>query len=240
MYVYLIVALQVYCIYHLWKTGRSFYWIFLIVFIPLVGCLVYLLTQVINKRDVDQIQQGVTQLVNPSKRITDLQAAVEFADTYQNRVALADALCENQNWSEALPHYLAALEGNFKTDYYLNSRLLEVQYMLENYNAAADYGSVIKENPQFETTTTAFIYGMVLDKLGKSDEAAAYLKSVDKRYSNFNERVTLAEYYIENSKNDEAKEVLDELIEESRSMRRETKQQFKIAFAKAGQLREAL
>ena len=240
MYFYLIIALQAFCVYHIWKTGRPYYWYFVIIFIPVIGSIVYILTQALNKSDVEKIQKDVTVLINPTKIITELEAAVKFADTYQNRVALADALFENSNWADALTNYNAALDGNFKADYYLNSRLLETYYRLEQYQQAADHGQIIKDNPLFMGSKSAFAYGLSLDKLDRTQEAQEYLSSIDKRYSNFNERLLLAQHYVANDKKPLAIEILDELKAESQSMIKDTYRQFKSAFTNAERLRASL
>jgi hypothetical protein len=240
MYFYLIIALQGFCVYHIWKTGRPYYWYFVIIFIPVIGSVVYILTQALSKDDVEKIQKDVTVLINPTKKITELEAAVQFADTYQNRVALADALFENSNWNQALTHYNAALDGNFKSDYYLNSRLLETYYRLEQFEQAATHGQIIKDNPLFMGSTSAFAYGLSLNKVDRSQEAQTYLSSIDKRYSNFNERLQLAQHYVDNNQQTLAIEILDELKAESENMTKDTYKQFKNAFVNADRLRASL
>lgn len=240
MYFYLIVALQAYCIYHIWKTGRPFFWYFLIIFVPLLGSIVYILTQALNKSDVEKIQQDVTTIINPTKKINELEAAVQFADTYQNRVALADALFENNDWDNALTHYNAALEGNFKTDFYLNSKLLETYYNKQQYQKAIDHGEIIKNDAQFMASKVAFYYGLALDKTDQSQEAQQYLMSVDKRYSNFNERLQLAKHYLDNDQKPMAIELLDELSAESQNMHKDTFKQFRATFTSAARLRATL
>ncbi|MEP2936965.1 MAG: hypothetical protein ABJM06_01125 [Gilvibacter sp.] len=240
MYFYLIVALQAFCIYHIWKTRRPFYWFFIIILVPLLGSIVYLLTQALNKSDVEKIQQDVTTIINPTKRISDLEAAVKFSDTYQNRVALADALFENSDWDNALTHYNAALEGNFKTDFYLNSKLLETYFNKKQYELAVTHGDVIKNDMQFTASKVAFYYGLALDKLDRSQEAQQYLVSVDRRYSNFNERLQLAEHYLANEQKPLAIEILDELDSESQNMHKDTFKQFRTTFTTAARLRASL
>ncbi len=240
MYFYLIVALQAFCIYHIWKTGRPYFWYFVIIFIPVVGSIIYILTQALNKSDVEKIQKDVGVLVNPTKKIKDLEAAVEFADTYQNRVSLADALFENANWDEALVHYSSALDGNFKKDFYLNRKLLETYYHLGQYKLAAEQGEIIKDDSQFDKSNVAFYYGLSLDKLDRAQEAQKHLISVDKRYSNFKERLQLAEHYLANAGRDLAVEILDELKSESQSMSKDAYKQFRVTFISAERLRASL
>lgn len=240
MYFYLIVALQAFCIYHIWKTGRPFFWYFVIIFVPLLGSIIYILTQALNKDDVEKIQQDVTTIINPSRKINELEAAVAFADTYQNRVALADALFQNSDWDNALTHYNAALEGNFKTDFYLNSKLLETYFNKQQYQLAIHHGDVIKSDAQFEKSKVAFYYGLALYKVDRAQDAQIYLASIDKRYSNFKERLQLAKHYLANDQQPMAVDILDELKSESESMSKDTYKQFRVTFTMAEHLRASL
>src|SRR5690554_3170219 len=108
MYLYFIIAFQGYCIYHLLKNRKSYYWIFAILFLPFIGCVTYLVTQVFNKRDTAKIQGNLTTVIEPSKknmssrRVNDLEQQLEFADTYLHRVNLADAYLETHHYAKAI------------------------------------------------------------------------------------------------------------------------------------------
>jgi hypothetical protein len=88
MHYYLIIALQAFCIYHLYKNKNEYYWIFIIIFLPVLGSLIYLIVNVYNKRDAEKIQEGLATIINPTKRITDLERKLGFSDTFQNKINL--------------------------------------------------------------------------------------------------------------------------------------------------------
>ena len=62
MYYYLIIALQVYCLYHLYNNRNAYYWWFIILFLGPIGCVIYLITQVYNKRDAEKITSEITHI----------------------------------------------------------------------------------------------------------------------------------------------------------------------------------
>ena len=119
---YLILALQGFCIYHSIKNRNSYYWIFLILFIPLIGSIIYIVTQVFSKRDVDKIQSEIATIINPTKKIKDLEKALQFSETFQNKVNLADAYFEIGGFNEAIRYYQSSLVGNFENDFYDDRR----------------------------------------------------------------------------------------------------------------------
>src|ERR1700741_988342 len=90
-YYYVVLILQAICVYHCVRKGNQ-NWIWLIVFLPLVGCVIYLFTEVITKNKVRNVQSGVGEVFRPSGSIKKLQENLRFSDTFQNKIALADAL----------------------------------------------------------------------------------------------------------------------------------------------------
>lgn len=111
MLYYVIIALQGFCIYHGYKNKREYYWFLLIILLPAIGCLIYLFTQVFSERDINKVQNELTSLVNPTKKITDLEKKIQFIDSFESRVGLGDAYLESGFFNAAIEKYEASLEG---------------------------------------------------------------------------------------------------------------------------------
>lgn len=236
MYYYLILALQGYCIYHLIKNRNSYYWIFLILFIPVIGSIIYIATQVFNKNDVEKIQSELTTIINPTKKITDLEAQLKFSETFQNRVNLADAYFEIGDFANASKHYQASLKDNFQNDFYVVKQLIASYFELNDYENVLLYSEKIKNNPEFKKSITQFIYGLALDKVGRTEEAEVEMRKIDTRYSNYNERLILAEYLLGKGKKDDAKEILQEISIESQHMNKDNKRIYRATIAQVEKL----
>lgn len=224
---YLIIALQGFCIYHLFKNRNPYYWIFLIIFLPVVGCIIYLITQVYNKRDAEKITSEITHIINPTKKIKDLEKQLQFSESYQNRVNLADAYLEIKDYNNAIPHYLEALEGNLQNDLYIIKQLIEAYFKIEDFEQVALYAEKIKEHSEFKKSRVQFLYGLALERLGKFDKAETNLKAIDIRYSFYNERLIYAKFLISRKKEAEAKEILEEIQAESQHMTKPNKKLFR-------------
>lgn len=220
MYYYLIVAFQVYCIYHMYKKGNSFYWVFLIFFVPVIGCVIYLLTQVYNKRDAEKITSEITHIINPTKKIKDLEKQLEFSESYQNRVNLADAHLANKDYKSALPLYLRALRDGSENDFYVNSKLVETYFLAENYSETVLHAEKIKDKLEYKKSKTQFICGLAHEKLGDFELAEHNLRQIDIRYSFYDERLILAEFLMSRNKKEDAKTILEDIKNESQHMTR--------------------
>ena len=128
MHYFLIIALQAYCIYHVLKYRRPYYWILLILFLPVLGSAIYLITQIYNRPNVNRIQEEIVSIVNPAKKVKDLEKRLDFSDTYQNRVDLADAYLDIKQYDQAINHYLQALEDKAQNGFYVITKLVEAYY----------------------------------------------------------------------------------------------------------------
>jgi len=223
---YLIIALQAFCVYHLIKNRNQYYWIFIIIFIPIIGSVIYLVTQVYNKRDANIIKENITSVLIPTKKVKDLEKTLQFAETFQNRLNLADAFFEMKDYSNAIKHYEVALKDEHQDDYFILEKLIAAYYNLEDYNKTIAYAERLKKKPEFNNSKSQFIYGLALDKTGNPEAAETHLKAIDQRYSNYDERLVLANFLINKNKAAEAKEILTEISIESKHMTKPNKRKY--------------
>ena len=231
---YFVIALQIFCLVHLFRNHKPYYWFFIILLIPLVGSLVYIITQVVNSRDVSNIAEGVSNIINPTKKILDLEKQIQLADTFQNRVNLGDAYLENKDYESAIKNNLIALDGNFQNDPYTINNLISCYFYQEKHEKVIEYSERILSHPEFKKSN--FYYGLSLEKAGRVQEAEIELRKVDLNYSNYNERVELSEFLIRHDKNEDAKVILSQIISESLNMTKSNQRLYRPTIIKARNL----
>jgi len=178
----------------------------------------YLITQVYNKRDANKIKEELTTIINPTKKVRDLEKTLEFSETFQNRVNLADAFFEIKDYNNAIMHYETALAKDFHNDTHVIFQLIQSYYFLDNYEKVILYAEKVNTHIDFKGSKAQFFYGLSLEQTGKSQAAEKQLKHIDQRYSNYEERLQIAKFYIDKNKIAEAKELLTEISTESQHM----------------------
>jgi len=240
MYFYLIIALQGFCIYHLYKNRHEMYWYFVIIFIPVFGCLAYLLLKVYNKNDAEILHNEITTIINPTKKIRDLEKTSEFSDTFQNRMNLADAHFQNSDYLNAVLHYNKALDEHSDADIHAHERLITCYNVLEDYDKLIVHAEKIKDTFEFKKSKSQFLYGLALDKTGNSDEAETIMRLIDQRYSHYDERVILAKFLIHREKKADARMILNDILVESQHMNKVNKKLYKLAVVEAVNLLKEL
>lgn len=235
-----VLILQIFCLYHAYKNGKDYFWYLIILIVPLIGAIMYLLTQVFNKEDIEKVTEEITAIIVPSKKVQDAEKRLAFSDTFQNRVGLADAHFENADYEKASIHYEAALKGDFQKDFYVMTQMISAMSQSENYEEVIRLADEIKDAYEFKNSKSQYIYGLALDKLGRIEEAEQNLKGIDQRYSNYQERLTLAEFYHRNNKRAKAIEILDEIISESEHMTPNNRKTYRQVITNVRKFREEL
>ncbi|NKI33387.1 PLDc N-terminal domain-containing protein [Croceivirga thetidis] len=221
MHYYLIIALQGFCVYHCYTNRNNYYWIFAIIFLPVIGSLLYLFMNVFKRRDLEKAQDELVKTLNPTKKIKDLQKKLSFSETFENRVALADAYMENANYDEAIALYSEALKDMFANDYYVLSRLQEAYFKVSNFEKVLEISEQIKTNPSFKKSSANLIYAKILEKEGAYSEAEEQFRLFDAPYNYYAQRLELAQFLLRRDKKEDAEQVLQEIETEAQNMSRE-------------------
>jgi len=240
MMYYLIIALQIYCLYHAYTNRREWYWYLVIFLIPVIGCAIYLITQVFKKRDLDKVQKEVVTVLNPTKRVKDLEKKLAFSDTFQSRINLADAYLDMKDLTNAIEQYRAALKGSHADYFYGNANLVEALYLDEQYDEAILVAQGIEDHSDFDKSKSNLYYGQAIFQTGDVEKAAQILKKINRRYSNYPERLMLALFLKDNGKEVDAIELVEELMDEGRHHAQPSKRKYKMVFADIEKLQKEL
>ncbi|NRB61063.1 MAG: hypothetical protein HRU50_14120 [Winogradskyella sp.] len=212
----------------------------IIFFIPVVGSIIYLITQVYNKRDAEKIQNEITSIINPTKKIKDLERQIQFSDTYSNRIELAEAYIDIKDYTNAISQFQHTLKDKDHNHNFARQQLVLCYFEIENYTNAVQHAEVIKDNSDFKGSKYQFCYGLALKELGRVEEAEMQLKQIDRPFSNYNERLDLARFYIEHDRLSEAKELLNEIAEESQHMTKPNRRIYSNTIAEVKRLLKSL
>lgn len=238
MYIYLILALQCFCIYHCYTNRNTYYWIFAIIFLPVIGSLIYLFADVFQRKDVDSGQEETISVINPTKKITNLVKKCEFSDTFKNRTQLGDAYLEAKMYDKAIENYKISLSGTFQNDFYVTAKLLEAHYFSSQFTKVLELATKLIPTSKFKKSKASFLYALTLEKEGSVNEAETYLSLFDAPFRNYQERLELANFYIRNAKLKKARTLLNEIMEESESMSKTSLRNNKVLIKRAKELLE--
>ncbi|MFM8443313.1 MAG: tetratricopeptide repeat protein [Methylococcus sp.] len=116
----LLLLIQIGFAVHALRRGYPLFWVFLIVFVPLIGCLLYiimvLLPEFSESRTATQGARALSKALNPGKALREREEALAIADTVVNRIELAEEYVRHGRLLEAIQLYERSLNGIYQTD----------------------------------------------------------------------------------------------------------------------------
>lgn len=208
------VLFQAICVIHCIRKGNQQKWIWLIVFLPMIGSIVYFFTEIFTDRQMRSVQSGMGELVNPSGTIRKLEDNLRFSDTFNNRVALADAYLKAGQPGKAAPLYESSLTGAFTENEYAISQLILAYYAEKRYTDIVAIAPKIYRQPQFPRSRAHILYAMSLANTGRDEQAEQEFAGMRGRFSNFEARYYYALFLQKNNRIDEAKKLLQDIADE--------------------------
>ena len=212
---YITIGLQLICVLHCLKKGNQTIWIWLIIFLPLIGCIAYIFTEILNRRDIQQVQSGMASVLNPSRRIKKLEENLRFSDTFNNRVVLADAYLSAGFTDKAIDLYESSLTGNFTENEYVLSKLMHAYFQKKRYGEIIPIGKKILQLPQYARSHTHIVYAIALDHTGQPEEAEKEFLKMKSKFANYEARYQYGLFLKRANRENEADQLFADIIKEA-------------------------
>jgi len=218
---YLILLIQILTAVHVIKTGRSWIWLWIILFFPLVGTAIYVIVEILpdfRRHTFAGMANRGLNTVQPGRELKLLQQEVELADTIQNRRALADYYLRANQPQPAIELYESCLRGAFQDDSDIRLDLCAALLAAQrDEEAKAMLEAVSRRAPAFEPARRELLYARALEALGQASEALTlYERLADKFDSSEEVRWRLA-HLLENMGNQEqAKTIYEDMLKRAK------------------------
>jgi hypothetical protein len=208
------IILQGICVFHCVRKGNQQNWIWLIVFLPLVGCLVYIFTEILTRNRIASVQSGLGEIIRPSGSIRKLQENLRFSDTFNNRMALADAYLASDRTREAIDLYEDSLTGAFTENEHCIGQLIVAYYREKNYEEVIRLAKRISHLPQFPRSKAQILYAISLGNNKQEDLAEKEFLTLKGRFSNFEARYCYSLFLQQHNRSEDARKILSEIVSE--------------------------
>jgi hypothetical protein len=229
-----ILLLQAFCVYHAYRNNVEQRWYWLILFLPLFGCIIYLVQNFNSSSTIKNLEENVRAVVISNYKIEQMEKALRFSDSVKNKVNLADEYVNIGRYIDAIQLYESSLQGFMSDDPSLKMKLLNAHFMNEDYSAAVQYGDNLKSETTFKNSEVRVTYAWSIYQTGQAALAETIFADMDKSFSNYYHRLEYCKFLIKTEKMELAKEKLSELMQEfdhvkgpERRLNRETFSQVK-------------
>ena len=223
------IAAQVACVVHCVRGRRNTFWIWPIVFFPLIGVAAYFIVEVMpgmsGNRHVRTMKQQAVNALNPEREVRAARDALGLADTIANRIRLGDALAAVGRPNEAIAYYREAIGAQPLPDPRTETKLA---YALFEEGKIAEAQGVVEaiEQPsgQSERDRLVLLRARIHEHLGEKDAALAIYRDIVTRMAGEEARCRYAALLIDMGRKREALGVLEEVEDRMKRLDRYQRQ----------------
>ena len=212
---YATIGLQAICAVHCIRRGTQQKWIWLIVFLPLVGSIAYISTEMFNRRGIGNWQSQLGGFFNPAGRISRLENNLRFADTFNHRVMLADAYLAAGRTDNAIELYESSLTGAFEENEHVLQQLIIAYFQKQAYEKLVPLAKKIYSRPQFARSRAHILYAISLGYMGDEAGAEQEFRKMKARFSSFEARYQYGLFLRRAGREVEARSIFGEIIDEA-------------------------
>ncbi|MBI4725362.1 MAG: tetratricopeptide repeat protein [Rhodomicrobium sp.] len=205
---------------HAMKTGRSQWWLFILLLVPLIGSLAYVAIELIpamfQTRSAQKVRSNIGTMIDPDKEWRERVKQAELVDSADAKRALAEE-CERRGlWDDAIRLYKAAATGIFADDPAILLGLARAQLGSGDAAASLDTLHRLEEvQPNLRNQEAHLLHARALEALGRTDEALEEYEAVSRYYAGFEARSRYGLLLLKQGRVNHAREVFQEVVRAS-------------------------
>lgn len=223
------IAVQVLCVVHAVRHGKTQPWVYVIVFLPMIGSIAYFFVEILpdlaNTRRSRQVLSDMRTVLDPDREYRERKADVELTGTPAAKAALADECLRKGMVDDALALYRSALTGLFADDPTL---LLGYARALMEKGEFAEVERTLahlrEKNPDFQSQEGHLLFARALEGQGKIAEATEEYDALSGYFTGFEAKVRYALFLQKQGEVADARALLQGVVEAYRRQPRHAQQ----------------
>ncbi len=205
------------CIVHAVRTGNVFPWVYIIIFLPAIGSLIYLFAIIVpelfRSRGAARLATGARQMADPRRSLREAHRAAEMVGSVDAKRQLAEEYIARGAYKDAVDLYRDAAQGQFKDDPALLFGLARAQFLSgDPAGAQASLDALQAADPNYVSADAHLIYARALEGQGKTADALAEYKRLIGYYPGEEVRARYAMLLEKTGARDEAMEVYRQIV----------------------------
>jgi hypothetical protein len=172
----IVVLIQFCFAYHVLKTGRPYWWIFVIMAAPVMGCVIYYFVEVFpgsrEARRADKAARALARALQPDAELKKRAEELEVCGSMDNKLALAAECMNHQMHAEAIRLYDSCLQGAYEKDGAILLGLARAAVEGGNWTkAGAAIARLKADAPKTRPTEVRLLEARLLEGRGETDAA---------------------------------------------------------------------
>jgi hypothetical protein len=221
----LVFGLQLLCLAHVMRTGRHCQWLFIILGLPLVGCLAYLFLEILpdlrHSRAASQAVRDIGSVIDPERDLREMTQRLAEADTVENRAALAEECLRRGRAADAKQLFQSCLTGIHAMDHVLMLGLARARFALDDHAGACETLDRLRAaHPDLSCAEGHLLYARSTEQQNEIEQALLEYAALADYYPGEEARCRLALLLQKTGRVAEAKTLFEQVV---RSVERASK-----------------
>jgi hypothetical protein len=203
--------------FHVLKSGRPYWWIFIIMSFPVMGCVIYYFVEVFpasrEHRSVHKAARKIAKALQPDADLKRRAEELAICGSVDNKMSLAEECINHQMYAEAEQLYESCLAGAFQSDGAVLSGLARAAVENRNWEKAAETIARLKTvAPKFRPLDVRLLEARVFEGQGRNDAALSVYQELVPIFVGLEARFRHASFLSQIGRQDEAMQAFGEVV----------------------------
>jgi hypothetical protein len=215
------LIVQIALIIHVLKTGREYWWILILLFLPGIGSLIYFFVEVLpslrGNVAARRTARRVTGLIDPGRNLRQQTLEYERSHNVDSATRLATELIKDGKPDKAIEVCQQARSGIFEDDPTLLLALANAFFAKADYAQTVTTLDLLREkNPDFRSADGHLLYARALENDGRTDRALEEYEALARYYPGVEARVRQAQLQKRLGQTVAAQDAFRRIVEDAR------------------------
>lgn len=205
---------------HAMKTGRPFYWLYILIFVPAIGSIAYILFELVPElaqtRRARKVTTDLGTIMDPDREWRRRREAAQLTDSVGAKRAFAEE-CERKGmWGDAIALYRGAATGLFADDPAVLVPLARAELGSGDGKAAlATLDALRAAHPKLRDQEAHLIYARALEAEDRLEEAAHEYEALAGYYAGLEARTRYGLLLLRQGDPAKARRLFEEVVRAS-------------------------
>jgi hypothetical protein len=216
-----VVLIQFCFAFHVLKTGRPYWWIFIIMAFPVMGCVIYYFVEVFpgsrEHRRANRAARTLARVLQPDADLKKRAEELEICGSVDNRISLAAECMNHQMYVEAARLYESCLNGAYASDPAILFGLAKAAVEAGDWDKAGTALSRLRSDaPKMRPLETRLLEARVLEGRGDNDGALALYRELVPVFVGLEARYRYGSLLLRLGKQEAAMEIFSEVLKHAK------------------------
>jgi len=217
----LVLFIQFCFVYHVFKTGRPYWWMFVIMGFPVMGCVIYYFVEVFpgsrEERSARKAARNLVRALQPDAELKKKAEELAVCGSLDNKLALAAECARHGMHDDAAKLYESCLNGAYANDGAILLALARAAIEAGDAPKAAEALSRLKAHaPRTRPLETRLLEARLLEARGETEAALAAYRELLPAFVGLEARYRYGRLLLRLGRHEAAMEVMNDVLKHAR------------------------